>query len=274
MPQFPSEIGSNRYESAGEDGTISAGTVIVSDASAHTKGNWTELIASSSFRSYAFILNWCSNDTEDYLIDIGVGANPNETPIVENILSNIQKLEVSAMTHTIPVMIPEGSRITARMQDTTGAKDGWVNLQLIGSPFLAGPALGRATTYGANTADTGGVEVDPGATLNTKGAWSEIAASTTNPIKALSVFIGSKNNAALGAARFLIDIGVGANPNEKVIIPNLAMHTNITSDIFIPMDFGPYPVNIPEGSRLVARAQCSINSSTDRLFDVVIVGYD
>jgi len=39
-----------------------------------------------------------------------------------------------------------------------------------------------------------------------------------------------------------------------------------------PPVLGPFPVAIPSGSRIAARAQCNISDATDRLFDVAVYG--
>jgi hypothetical protein len=139
---------------------------------------------------------------------------------------------------------------------------------------MQGPLLHRCTTYGAATGDSGAVSVDPGGSANTEGSYSEITAGTTHNIKSLLIVVGTAGNGALSAANWLIDIATGTGGSEQILIPNLCMGAALQSDFMIPAVFGPFVVDIASGTRLAARAQCSITDATDRLFDMEILGLD
>lgn len=273
MPDFSWIKGSNRSEGAA-DASNSRGINIIPDAAANTKGTWYELFASTSFRAYGLSVQFMAYDNAEFLFDIAVGPTSSEVIILENVLFTCRKTGVNAFEMIFPITVPEGSKLSARVQSAgTSDVQEWMTVQLISAPFLMGVALGRATTYGADVSDSGGVTIDPGSTANTKGVWFPIG-TLDNKMRAFSLHIGSNNNAALAAARFLIDVGIGSGGSEIVLLPDLGMQTNITSDSWYPAQFGPFPVNIPAGTRLSVRAQSSTTSSVDRLFDVAIIGYD
>jgi hypothetical protein len=56
-----------------------------------------------------------------------------------------------------------------------------------------------------------------------------------------------------------------------VILGNLAYVVDSGIDTPEPQYYG-FPVSIPKGSRVAARAQCSINDATDRLIDITLIG--
>ena len=132
--------------------------------------------------------------------------------------------------------------------------------------------LGLVTPYGADTSDSGGMAVDPGGTVDTKGAYSELAASTTYPIKQLMLVIGGRGNTTQLTQRVLIDVAIGGAGSEQIVFPDIGYGANVGTDLGIPLVVGPYPVDIPAGTRLAVRAQSSINNATDRLFDACLYG--
>jgi hypothetical protein len=92
---------------------------------------------------------------------------------------------------------------------------------------------------------------------DTKGAWSQIIASTPFDISALSARVRLHNVTDDG----LLDIGVGGAGSEIVLIPNL-----LVSGILTPGQLSPFaeevfiPAYIPQGTRLSARCQTHVGS--------------
>jgi hypothetical protein len=149
-----------------------------------------------------------------------------------------------------------------------------VQVTVVYGSMLTAPPLTRVTDYGTNTADSGAVSVDPGATINTKGSWTQIVASTTNPIRMLMVGIGNGANATRTAYDWLLDIGIGGSGSEVVILADQHLEAHTSDDLMSPTFIGPFPCNIPAGTRIAARSQCSGNDAADRLCDVQIYGID
>jgi hypothetical protein len=273
MPDWPL-IEGQRFEKAGLDTANSRGAAVTANAAAHTKGNYAQLIAATAFAVRGIIveLNLPSAGT-DYLVDIAIGAAASEVVIAENLYSGTGTGTASRGSfYYLPIAIPAGTRIAARLQATTGAAALRVSVLLLSQGFLPSQPLSIVTTYGVDTSDSGGVQVDPGATINTKGAYSEIVASTSRAIRVLNVAFGNQVNTARTNCNWITDLAVGAAGSEQILIPDICSHADANADAVCPMASGPYFCNIPAGTRLAARSACLINDATDRLFDLIIYG--
>lgn len=267
MGDWPASSGA-RVDVAGAVTGSSSGTTVTSSVSLNTKGSWTQLIASTPFACSALMLI-ASYGTSSHLLDIGVGGSGSEQILIPDI--HYSGVNVVPQITVYPVRIPEGSRIAARLASAASSNTTSLTAYLIGGGFDGASARSCVKTYGAVTADSGGTSVDPGATLHTKGAWSQITASTTAVTKGMIIDIGNQNNTVATAATWLFDIGVGGAGSEQVLIPNYRVSASVNETIQ-PAWSPVIPVDIPEGSRLAVRSQCNITDATDRLLDVVLHG--
>jgi hypothetical protein len=116
--------------------------------------------------------------------------------------------------------------------------------------------------YGASNGDYQngiGINIQPPATANTKGAWVQLSAGLSADCDLVSLrFSGQAGGATVYGLMF--DIAIGAAGSEIVIAPN----------IFAPMAGGAYsalfasrvliPLSIPAGTRVAARVQCDAAS--------------
>lgn len=272
MPEWTGLSGGNDIESAA-DLTNSRG-ISVAAIGTNAKGNWTQLIAALAYDTDWLHVMLHDDNLPNNLWDIGVGANPNEKVVVSNLLFNGRGGSENYGHLLLPIHLTKGQRLVARKQSATNNGVGYIIAQPMGPTFASGDRFQRCTTYGANTADSGGADLDPGGSANTKGTWQQIVASTTNPMRALAVGLGTRGNAVIGVlTRWLIDIGIGANPNEKVLIPNIGYIAG-TSEVYGPPLCGPFFVSVPAGTRISARAQCTNTDATDRLLDIIVYGMD
>ena len=254
----------------GQNYASSRGITVTAPVSANAKGAWTQIVASTPMAAKAIMIDLRPVITGDGLVDIALGATSFETPIIENLI--VAEFNSSA-SFIFPVSIPANSRISARLQATTGSNACYILIMLLSHGF-PGISFSRITTYGAAIADSGGTQVDPGGTLNTKNSWSQITAATQNNIRMLNIGIGNVANSARAAATWLTDIAIGPAGQEHEILRDLMLSSDTAIDTMTPKAIGPFPVSIPPGSRIAARAQCSITDATDRLFDVAVYGVD
>lgn len=268
MADFPSVIDGTRY-AAGVAGGSSRGIELTS-GSANVKGSWTELIASTAFGCAGFWLDIVPNSFNNYLLDVGIGAAASEQVIAGDILVGVASR--AAFSVYIPISIPAGVRVAVRAQCSSAGQLMPVGIRLGATGFLQGPPLQQWVAYGATAADSGGISIDPGATIHTKGAYSQIVASTTYAIRYLYAAVGHQDNSARSTAHYLFDIAIGAAASEQIILPDLFTSCNPNFDALYPAWFGPMPVSIPVGTRLAVRGQSDGNSSPTRLFDVVLYG--
>ena len=263
--------GLTHVESGGFDASTSLLTGI-SASGAGSEGAWTEVIASTDADAdtiYVYLAYLSGGGTvEDVLIDIGVGAAASETVFIENIPFSGRATTVSTSDVVcLPIQIPSGSRISARANADAAAVMG------VGIALYKGNeksfAFSGAKAFGV-TAAFGGVSVDSGAAANTKGSWVELDASTSDTIRGFWIHLGLLENAIIGVATGdFIDIGIGAAASEQVIVSNHYLNVH-TSEYSMPSTF--YDIEIPSGTRVSARRQCSDTDATDRLRSVAILG--
>ncbi len=126
--------------------------------------------------------------------------------------------------------------------------------------FPLGPDLCNGQSVGANTAASAGTGI-PYTTANTKGAFVQLIASTTADAVWMLV------NPVWGGAGFsnVFDIAVGAAGSEVVIAPNLIVAFSVSTGYL-------FPVCIPAGTRISARAQGNTGNRTPLVSVVLFDG--
>lgn len=259
----------SRYEAGLRDNSL--GVSVTGNATINVKGAYTELLTSAAYDAQGFFI-WMmkSGHTDaDVLVDIAVGAAASETIIVDNLVGPGSGNSACTQFY-IPIPIPAGTRISARCQATAISNISKIGVILC-SDHPLGWSGGIIATYGADTADSGGVSVDPGAVGNTKGAYSELAASLTYDTKAIILAIGEQNNFVRSTSGQRLDLAVGAAASEVIVIPDILMQVGAAADQYMPRSFH-FRLNLPAGSRVALRAQASTTDAADRLFDVVLYG--
>lgn len=252
----------------------SSGTTVTASGSTNTKGSWAQLKAATVQEAYGIIVcAFAGSASVNYLVDIGVGAAAAEQVLIPNLLfcqsggGNVPEY------YYLPVRVPGGVRVAARCQSVTASATLAVAAWLMPAGPQMPPPFSRVTDYGATTASSHGTTHDPGGTANTKGTYTQLTASTTNPIKALHLHFGDAGDTARVSLSWLVDVAIGAAASEKIIVPNLLVACNSATDRPYQMPVA-IPVTIPAGSRLSFRAQCSGNTAGDRTIDLLAYGID
>jgi hypothetical protein len=269
-------LGAQAVESGGGSAltTDSRAITLTASGSTNTKGTYpaTPHIASTA-RPSAWLLVDVSRvvSNSDFLIDIAVGAASSEQVIVPNLpVSSNAFASMPGASWLLPVAIPAGSRLNARCQAATASAQLDVQLTLFAPMFGGERGLGRVEACGAVTATSRGTSVDPGGTNNTKGTPAELIAATSFPYKWVCVSINHTNTQTV-AISWTVDIMVGAGGSEVVVVPDLAVNDGSVGDTNPAIGLC-FPCSIPAGSRVSARAQSSLNTSPDRLLEVVLHG--
>ncbi len=228
-------------------------TTITAHATAHTKGSWVELVATTPFDVTLLGVGGSdtrgSNTDTSQLTDIGVGAAAAEKLLIANIPSGYGAINiVGGRTAWFPVEIPSGTRIAARMQALITVDVVDIRLLMFGkSSWSSVPQFQTIDTIGALTASSHGT------TLST--SITEIIASTAEDYKALGWGVDGGGDTSMGADPF-VTIYVGAGAAEKVLIDNLQVWTGSTEAMeayVVPQGILPMEMNIPSGSRLSAK---------------------
>lgn len=256
-------------EDNGNLGT-SLGTTVTSGSPGNTKGSTpTELIASTADDWAGFYVSWHTGALySGGLLDLYVGASSNEELIVENLLKSGGRAATDSFY--IPIPIPAGSRISAATQTPNATQANYVCLQGVAHGW--GGVLGATIdTMGAATSDSGGANIDPGATANSKTMTPVVmSSSTANDYKAIMPVLQQINGTGGAVSDILLDIMVGASSSEVAIYENIQYRMQSSGDTIGPQT-GWLPCSIPAGSRLTIQAQGSLNSG-NRSFDAVLYG--
>lgn len=132
---------------------------------------------------------------------------------------------------------------------------------------LGGGAEG--VSIGADLALSRGTIVTSSATPDSKGAWVELEAETTEEINGIAVSIPSLITATSGND-IIIDVGIGGAGNEEEIIQNI----NVTYGTLSSFS-GRHlclPISIPKGSRIAVRSQASVASQSCTIAMIGLVG--
>lgn len=254
-------------------GATYAATVVTAVA-ANTKGAYTELTASTSADgSFWYVAALASSlVNQAYLLDIATGAAASETVIVANIPVYAGAASGSTASFIVPIDrdIASGTRLSARCQSESGGSDQlfvWILHQ-----DRALSSLSTVATYGANTATSFGTAVDAGATINTKGAYAELTASTSADHNVLVLIVTNPANTGPAIANFSLDIATGAASSEVIIVPDIAIRSDQSGDWFFPSVVRLPVDTISAGTRLACRCQSTTNDATDRVLSVALLG--
>lgn len=210
----------------------------------------------------------------DHLTDIAIGAAGSEAVLLPNLLfARANSVTTGNFCYTFPVKIPAGTRISARNQ-CNGTNSGLTRVQLLLAAGNFHPHIaGAVATYGANTADSGGTRIDAGATANAKGPWYELSSAAVRAVKGVIFALGQESIASRAAAmNWLVDLGIGAAGSEVVLLSDYGVSAYSGNEMTPLPSVSPLlPVDIPAGSRIAMRCQCSSNA-TNRWLDAILYG--
>jgi hypothetical protein len=246
--------------------TLQGGTPAV------TEGSWTEVIASTPHDAIGLIFQQIGANNAFYAsVDIGIGGSGSEQVLVADILSSGARTGSVVEMLYLPIAVPAGSRLSARIAVNQALEFSNCSLILVSGAGAGVVGLGHSCTLGGTGA--AGTLVDPGGTANTKGSWVELSAGTPFRIQQAILQWNARGNSAMSLASIRIDIGIGASGSEVVLIPNLVSRADATSDEFMVRAIGPLPLDIPAGTRVSARTQSTITDATDRRVFLSMLGF-
>lgn len=130
---------------------------------------------------------------------------------------------------------------------------------------LTSPGMTEVDRFDPATTENRKVTVTASGTVNTKGSWTELLASTSQDCHLLGV--GVYNTRVSGSnTGTLVDIGIGGSGSETVLISNLLagykpfLSGGVSSEAH--QVGSAFPIFVPAGSRLSARSQAVIVSDT------------
>jgi hypothetical protein len=268
-------LDASRFAAYASPASTDYGVTVTASATPHAKGTWRELVASTAFDAAGFLFMGARNSTagDNFLVDLGIGASGSERVLVGDILVGCGGGGRDFSQFYCPIPIPAASRLSARIQCSAASKTLMLGLLVLGAVPALWPRLARTITYGAVAGTSRGTQLDPGGTANTKGAWTEIAAALTNPVKWLIGCVSRQGDATAATAFFRLDIAVGAAGVERVVVPDMLFYIAASSDELMPRFFA-LPCALASGLRLAARCQSDQGAAGDRELDLVLIGVD
>lgn len=263
------------HENVGYTAATSRGVSLTTSATANLYGSWAQIIAATvQTWELVHIQIGVNSAASRYRVDIGRGAAGQEYAIATGLVfCGENSAEGIGVQYTLPVHVPAGSRIAARVKGNTAAA---TNVRVSMTGYTRGPtkAPGYAVCECLNNGSMMGVVVDPGAVAHTKSSWVQVVASTNRQYRALMGVIGGNNDIARTTQSYqLFDIGIGTAGGESNILRDFpALAPLGPPETHIMQGFPPLPINIAQGSRLAVRAQGSNVTAGDRALDVTLYG--
>lgn len=257
---------------------LASQATVATPVGTNTKGSWTTVVSSCAFDADGFYITIRNGAVADFLVDIGIGSTGDavDQTLVSNMLcsSGTNGAAVWSVDAYIPLPVPGGSRIACRAQSTDASQSTVMTIRPVRGSYYRAIRCKRAVTYGSDTSDSGGTQVDPGGSAGTKGTYSQITAATENPIRQALLCFGSRNNGVFGTSHIqLVDFAVGSSGAEVIAHGDMEMVGEGTADMYMPVWRNVF-VNIPAGSRLAARSSNTQTEATDRLWDIAVIGFD
>jgi hypothetical protein len=258
------------------------GTLVTSGASANTKGSWTQLSSSTAAdftHLYLSLNGLASHAGRSIAFDLAAAPGGSEASglIVQNVIYELSTQIIWNMI--IPCgQLAAGTRIAIRMASVTASDETNVGLIGLDAGWLSQGSGAGIDTYGySGSGAIQGITVDPGGTASTKGAYTQLTASTTNDYCGFFLtFDNLSSDPAAADATCLVDVALGAAGSEKIILPNVAVSRNFfgvgNGYQIAPNHTDIFYIPIKAGTRIAVRASCAINTATDRLLGVALYG--
>lgn len=191
----------------------SSAVTVTASATPHTVGAWAELIASNAaetqWLSVAAMNTAASATDTSALLDIGIGAAGSEVAVVTSLPVGFANI-APGMHHLLPLRVPRGARVAARMQGIISAD----TVSVIATTMGGAPGQGRSpsslVTLGATTASSRGTN------MPTSDTYVEITAATSQAFAGLLV-AATLSGAGVSAQASVYTVAVGAAGTEVAI---------------------------------------------------------
>lgn len=270
MADFPS-FGGVEVTALGANPVTARGAALTASGTINTKGAYVELLSAANntkgAAGVAITIEKVEGNLCQTYTDIAIGGAGSEEVIIPDLFYfGDVGFNTICDTFSLPVTIPSGVRISARVQSDVAAVTQNVIVCLGSANFKQSTGLQKPVTYGL-VSNTRGTLVAQGS--GAYGSWIEIEAATSDEIKG---FVVSCHRAASSWSNggLLYQVAVGSAGNEEIITDGQFAITN-GSETGGGLVSAFISAGIPEGSRIAIRSSAtSLNS--DFTFDFTIHG--
>lgn len=233
------------YQNLKTISTSSGSATVTADATPHTKGAWTEIIASNAAETDALLftisgINFGAKDTGT-LLDIATGAAGSETAVVENIAVG----SAAEIVFMLPIKIASGARIAVRSQATQASDTATVEIDSYDMGSTNSTVPTNLDVLGTFTASSSGTSLTT--------SYAEVIASTSQEYAAI-IIVESNTDPVQANAYRTIEVATGAQFSEQLIAEkNIyitsgeALFSDRTNASLVTQ------VTLPSGTRLSAK---------------------
>lgn len=243
------------------------GTTITAGGTAHEKGSWTQLLASTAYEVYGITVLIAGTGTTAstnmrWLCDIGWGSSGSEEVFIPNLIGGNTPAMNSGVgpgtMYHFPIYIPAGTRLSARAQSSTASRTATVAIWLHEWPNGPLPWIGsKVTAYGIDTAaSTGVIHTCGNSSYPTS---SQITASTSDAIRYMQVGIDMGTDSTASSARGLMRIGIST---ATVVVNDLPWTESTTLETVcnVPVNLilSQMRFNLASGIRLYVQAMRNV----------------
>lgn len=238
--------------------TTQWGTTVTAHATPHTKGSYAQLVASTTYESFGFWLAVAGSATSaartDQLLDVAIGAAASEVVILSNLLVGWRNLPTVAPYWVwIPLYIPKGTRVSARIQALITVDVLDVQIQLNeGANGMPGQIFSGCDAYGIDTATSQGTSHTPGNT-GAESTAASIGSVTSKQYRAVMLGVGGVfSGVVMATAAYHWELQIGG-------VTRCEWTAYASSSEFMCGPFPPSPfyTPIPSGAQLQIRGECS-----------------
>lgn len=235
---------------------ISCGTLVTASGSIHTKGNWAELIAATTYDWHGFWLSMGNSNASaavtDMLLDIGLGSAGNEVVLLPDFHAGwSSNNDAEKEPIFIPLYVPKGSRVAARIQALIASDT--VRVSIVGLPGTSGlfhRVFVGCDAYGIVASTSRGTLHTPG----NSGAFSTDASIGGTASKSYGAVIlrMSPTTSVTSFLAYHWELRIGG------VTGGLWRYVTSTAEIRRCM-FPPSPayLSVPSGTQMQVRATCS-----------------
>lgn len=252
----------------------SSEVTVTADTNAHTKGAWSQIIASTTANATMLkiiVRDIASNNVNTAtLLDIGTGASGSETALISNIAVGGAPVDASnaplGLAFSVPIKVASGTRLSARIQSVvTGGKTGTVT---IATYDMGDYAFGNSSVdvMGTSTATSAGTAMS-----GSSGSWVQVTASTSNAYRAVVVVPNCSGTAGNNLFSSALTLGKGASGAE-VELGKVEFSTT-TGELVTISPFSSngmiVPAALPSGTRLAVKHELAANASS---YGVTLIG--
>jgi hypothetical protein len=226
----------------------SSRVTVTANASAHVKGSWVQLIASTSADASLIYLDpatFANGTNSSCLLDIGTGASGSEVALVSNLAIGGSRYETIFATNgiEIPIQVPSGTRLSARIQHTTGGTSVTVGIEARNYGDYA-QAPTSVDVIGTDTATSTGTN------FVANNTYVQVTASTSRAYRAI-VMIPNVSGSDIGTFTSDFTLAKGASGSEVEIATRIAGYANAES--VTPRSDFLIPTAVPAGTPLAVK---------------------